>query len=179
MFVFNMKINSKLVFKIVFVILFLLILLMCVISISKVFKQNNNKETDIRPTDLNAISSSNYTNVLKTVHQNLNNYVGMKIKVTGFVYRLYDFDESQFVIAREMIVSADRQGVVVGFLCNLNGAKEYKDGTWVEIEGTITKGNYHGEIPIVEIYKINETKVPSDEYVYPPSQTYVPTSATL
>ena len=179
MFVCNMKINTKLLFKIIFVILFLLIILMCVIGFKNIFKEKEKKRTDVRPTNLNVISSSNYTNVLKAVHQNLDNYVGMKIKVTGFVYRLYDFNDSQFVIAREMIVSSDRQGVVVGFLCHLNGAKEYKDGAWVEIEGTITKGNYHGEIPVIEIYKINESKVPSDEYVYPPDQTYVATSETL
>ena len=31
--------------------------------------------------------------------------------------------------------------------------------------------------PIVE--KIKETKTPNDEYVYPPDESYVPTSATL
>ena len=49
----------------------------------------------------------------------------------------------------------------------------------VGIEGTITKGEYHGEIPVIEIEKIKETKTPSDEYVYPPDESYVPTSATL
>lgn len=180
MFICNMKVNSKLVFKIFFIILFILILLMCLIGILKIFNNSDTRvNDDIDTSKVNAISSSNYTNVLKNVHQNLDNYVGMKIKVTGFVYRLYDFNESQFVIAREMIVSSDYQGVVVGFLCHLNGAKEYKDGTWVEIEGTITKGDYHGQIPVIEIYKINETKVPNEEYVYPPDESYVATAEVL
>lgn len=74
-----------------------------------------------------------------------------------------------------MIVSSDYQAVVVGFLCELSNAKEYKDGSWIEVEGKIEKGNYHGEIPVIRIEKIKETKAPSDEYVYPPDDTYVPT----
>ena len=109
----------------------------------------------------------------------MNQYIGKKIKFVGFVYRLYDFPNDQFVLARQMIVSPDLQAVVVGFLCHLNGAEKYKDGCWVEIEGTITKGEYHGEIPVIEIENIKETKTPNDEYVYPPDESYVPTSATL
>ena len=42
-------------------------------------------------------------------------------------------------------------------------------------KGKITKGNYHGDMPIVKITKIEETSKPNDEYVYPPSDTYIPT----
>ena len=71
------------------------------------------------------------------------------------------------------------QAVVVGFLCYLNGAEKYEDGSWVEIEGVISKGEYHGEIPIIKITNIKEVNTPSDEYVYPPDENYIPTSATL
>ena len=175
-----MKLNEKLVFKIIFIILTIIVLIIFGIGIYKIFF---NKKTDngscINPSKINVISSSNYTNVLKAVHDNIDNYVGTKVRLTGFVYRLYDFTDNQFVIAREMIISADYQGVVVGFLCYLNEANKYKDGCWVEIEGTITKGDYHGKIPVIEIYKIKETKTPSDEYVYPPDKNYIPTSSAL
>ena len=32
-----------------------------------------------------------------------------------------------------------------------------------------------GEIPVIEIESIKEVKTPSEEYVYPPDQTYVAT----
>lgn len=180
MLIYNMKINSKALFKIVFVILFVIIIVLTGIGLYKIFSfQDGCVKNSLANENVNNISSANYTNVLKNVHENLNTYIGMKIKVTGFVYRLYDFNESQFVIAREMIVSSDYQGVIVGFLCNLNEASEYKDGTWVEIEGEITKGEYHGEIPVIEIYKIKETNIPNDEYVYPPDENYVATTYSL
>lgn len=182
MFVKNFKLNSKMIFKIIFVILFILIFMMCIFGVAKMLRskeQTTNPSNNISKGDINVLTTRNYTNVLKTVHSDLDTYVGKKIQFTGFVYRLYDFSNEQFVLGRQMIVSSDMQAVVVGFLCHLNGADKYKDGSWVEIEGTITKGDYHGAIPVVEIEKIKEVKTPSDEYVYPPEETYIPTSATL
>ena len=182
MFVKNFKLNSKMIFKIIFVILFILIFIMCIFGVAKMLRskeQTTNPSNNVSKGNINVLTTRNYTNVLKTVHSDLDTYVGKKIQFTGFVYRLYDFSNEQFVLGRKMIVSSDMQAVVVGFLCHLNGADKYKDGCWVEIEGTITKGEYHGAIPVVEIEKIKEVKTPSDEYVYPPEETYIPTSATL
>lgn len=182
MFIRNLKINGKMIFKSVFIILFILIFIMFAIGVYNIFK-NNEKVTadndDMSNNKINVISANNYSSVLKNVHNNLNAYIGIKIKFTGFVYRLYDFTGEQFVLGRQMIVSTDMQAVVVGFLCYLNNANKYKDGAWVEVEGTITRGDYHGEIPVIEINKIKEVKAPSDEYVYPPDENYIPTSATL
>ena len=79
-----------------------------------------------------------------------------------------------------MIISSDFQTVVVGFLCHYKDAITFKDSTWVEIEGRITKGTYQNkEMPILEILSIQETTKPSDEYVYPPDDNYIPTSLIL
>lgn len=121
----------------------------------------------------------NYTNVLQNVHNNIDKYVGQKIKFTGYVYRMYDFTDEQFVLARNMIVSSDFQTVVVGFLCHSKVASNFEIGTWVEIEGTITKGDYYGEIPVIEIEKINTVNPPTDEYVYPPDDSFVTTSTII
>ena len=181
MFIRNFKVNGKLIFKVVFIILLILILIMCGVGIYKIFNNKNccSDYDNYVENNINVIYANNYTNVLRAVHNDLNSYIGMKIKFTGFIYRLYDFSEDQFVLARQMIISSDYQGVIVGFLCSFNGADKYEDGCWVEIEGTITKGNYHGEIPVIKIEKIKETDVPSEEYVYPPSENYVQTSEVL
>lgn len=104
---------------------------------------------------------------------------GKKIKFSGFVYRLYDFSENQFVLAREMIVDKFSNNkanvVVVGFLCEYDDISNFANDTWVEIEGTITKGYYHSQIPVVKISSINKIDCPNDRYVYPPEGGYVST----
>lgn len=180
MFIFNFKIDKNLIFKCVFVALLILVLIIAFVGVGKII---NSKEKDDSACEnsekVNIISSSNYTDVLQTVHSNLDEYVGKKVSIVGYVYRLYDFSDNNFVIARQMIISQDMQAVVVGFLCDLNEGKQYKDGTWIQIEGTIQRGNYHGEIPMIKIDKIQEVNVPTDEYVYPPSTTYIPNSQGL
>ena len=181
MFIFNFKINGNRTAKIFMGCLCVIILILTIFICYRVIFNNFFKTNDsYLPKDtVYDISASNYTNVLQQVHNDINTYVGQKIHFIGYVYRLYDFNEEQFVIARNMIVSSDFQTVVVGFLCHSDVAKNYEDGTWVEIEGIITKGDYYGEMPIIEIENIKEVNVPNDEYVYPPDDSFVTTSTVL
>ena len=107
------------------------------------------------------------------------NYIGVKIHFTGYVYRVLDLKDNQFVLARDMIISSNYQAVVVGFLCEYDKAKNFNNDTWVEITGEIIKGDYHGDMPIIKITNIKKTNKPSEEYVYPPDESYIPTEGML
>lgn len=174
MFVYNIKINGAKTFKTIFIII-LILLLFIMGSVMWRFVNASKEKTDI----VCDIKASNYTNILKATHENINNYVGVKIHFTGYVYRVLDLKDNQFVLARDMIISSNYQAVVVGFLCEYDKAKNFNDDTWVEITGEITKGDYHGDMPIVKITNIQETNKPSEEYVYPPDESYIPTEGIL
>ena len=174
MFVYNIKINGEKTFKTIFIII-LILLLFIMGSVMWRFVNASKEKTDI----VCDIKASNYTNILKATHENINNYVGVKIHFTGYVYRVLDLKDNQFVLARDMIISSNYQAVVVGFLCEYDKAKNFNDDTWVEITGEITKGDYHGDMPIVKITNIQETNKPSEEYVYPPDESYIPTEGIL
>lgn len=177
MFVANFKVNKSMLFKIFLIIVAILIIILFSIAVKKVFDVRFTVNDNISK-DLYEISGDNYSDVLKEVHDNLDTYINQKIKFTGFVYRIYDFSENQFVLARNMII-ADNQSVIVGFLCNCKTAKDYPNNTWVEITGRITKGDYHGDMPILEIDTIKKVDKPNDEFVYPPSDSFIPTSTIL
>lgn len=183
MFVCNIKMNSSCVKKIV-VVLVVLILLAVFAFVGYRFYDSTSKvmvndEIPSAQSSQIEVNSNNYTDILKDSHENIDKYVGKSIKFTGFVYRLYDFSENQFVLAREMIISSDNQAVVVGFLCDGSASgvdsAGFEDRTWVEVEGVIVKGNYHGDMPVIKVKNINKTNVPNDEFVYPPSDSYVST----
>lgn len=184
MFVFNVKMNRDWIKKFFIAIVALLIIIVFIIvgykfyfSTSKIVV-NDDMPTSISNNYLD-ITSQNYTNILKDSHEHIDKYIGKKIKFTGFVYRLYDFNPNQFVLGREMIISSDNQVVVVGFLCinNCNDIdiSKFNNHSWVEVEGSITKGFYHGDLPVIEITCLKETSVPNDEFVYPPDDTYIST----
>ena len=162
----------------------MLLLLICIVVLVmlKIFKGAANSQensTCIPQSNVSKISAKNYTNILKSVHENIDSYVGKKINFVGYVYRILDLNENQFILSRDMIISSDRQSVIVGFLCEYNKAKEFEDNTWVEITGEITKGDYHGDMPIIKITDIKRVDKPNEEYVYPPDESYIPTNGLM
>ncbi len=181
MFVFNIKLDgnktAKIFIGILCVILLLITFFVCYKLIFNSFFKTND-DVNLRDTVYD-VNSQNYTNVLQNVHNHLNDYVGQKVKFSGFVYRLYDFTDSQFVLARNMIISSDYKYVVVGFLCDSNLISNYKDNDWIEVTGTITKGDYKGEIPIIKVETINKIDKPTDEFVYPPDSSFITTSTVI
>lgn len=180
MFIFNVKVNGNKLGKFFLISLLIAILIITVVVCYRIFGNNFFKTNDsIAKQEVQEITTRNYTNVLKSVHDDLNTYIGQKIKFSGYVYRMIDFKQNQFVLARDMIISSDFQTVVVGFLCECDEISSYQDATWVEIEGKITIGEYHGEMPIIKIEKICTIEKPSDEYVYPPDDSFIPTSTIL
>lgn len=180
MFVLNFKVNSNLILKLFLTILFFIVIGIVGISIYKLINSNTLSSDNCTDYDnIYNLNTSNYTNVLKTVHENLDSYIGQQICFSGYIYKVYDFNEKQFVLARDMIIDSNSQTLVVGFLCEYENINSFSPGCWVNITGTITKGDYHGEVPIIQIEEIKQIEKPSDEFVYPPDQTYVPTSSVL
>lgn len=178
MFVYNVKFNGKALVKLVFIIVAIAITIYFVVSAYRIYNNSFKVKDEINEPDVIQLTAENYTNVLKSVHDDLDSYVGKKICFTGYVYRLLDFKETEFVLARDMIVSSDMQTLIVGFLCDCKNAKNFENESWVEISGEITKGSYHGDMPIIQVKNIKQIEKPKDDiYVYPPDNTYVPTSA--
>lgn len=180
MFILNFKVNGNKLGKIFLGILLVIILIITFIVCYRIlgnqfFKTNDN----LKQNEVQELTVSNYTNVLKTVHDDIDTYVGQKIKFSGYVFRMLDFNQNQFVLARDMIISSDFQTVVVGFLSEYEEIKQYEDNTWIEIVGEITKGNYHGDMPILKIEQIQKIEKPQDEFVYPPDDSFVTTSTVL
>ena len=183
MFIYNIKINGGIALKTIIVLLSLFMLIVFGISIYRIFFTNGKIEINDRiiKNDITEIDGSDYTNILQAVHQNPSSYLGMKIKFTGYVYRLMDFKENQFVLARDMLINEEgTQSVVVGFLVEYKDANNFKNGEWINATGVIEMGKYHNkEIPVIKADYIKQVKALENPFVLPPSNTYIPTSGLL
>lgn len=178
MFVYNVKLNGKKLVKIILVIIAIAITIYFAISTYMIYSNSFKVKDEINNTNVINISTNNYTNILKSVHDDIDSFIGKEICFSGYVYRLLDFKETEFVLARDMIISSNMQTLIVGFLCDCKNAQNFADNSWVEIKGEITKGSYHGDIPVIKIKEIKQIEKPQDNiYVYPPDDAYVPTSA--
>ena len=180
MFVYNLKVNGTVIFRCIIVSIIIISLIVFSISIYNFYYKSKFILNDNLPSNSVAnIDTNQYTNILKQVYDDIDTYVGQSINFTGYVYKLCDFKESEFVLARDMVINSDSQTVVVGFLCSYDNAKNFKEGTWVNVTGTIIKGYFHDEIPVIDITKMEKTQEPEDSYVYPPDGTYIPTAVIL
>lgn len=183
MYIYNIKINGGKVLKIIIVLLSLFMLMVFLFSIYKIFYTSGKffVKDKIEQDEIKEINADEYTNILQAVHDDLESYVGLKIKFSGYVYRVLDFEENQFVLGRDMIINSENnQSVVVGFLCESKEIKKFENDEWIEIVGEITKGKYHNsEIPIIRVTEINKIDMPEKIFVLPPNNTYIPTSGIL
>ena len=183
MFIYNLKVNGGAALKIIIVILSIFMLGVFGFSVYKIFFTSGKfiVNDKMKKQDITEIQTENYTNILKAVHDDPDSYIGIKVNFTGYIYRVIDFKNEQFVIARDMFINESKtQSVVVGFLCEYKEASDFSNGTWVNITGTIEMGKYHNEqIPFINITEIKETTEPEDSSVMPPSNDYVPTSGMI
>lgn len=108
MFVCNIKLSKTKFFKCVLGIMAIFCIALVGMGISKIYHANENfeifsRDGDCMPSgDVAYLTDENYTNILKQVHENLDTYLGQKICYTGYVYRVDDLPEDQFILARDM-----------------------------------------------------------------------------
>ena len=114
------------------------------------------------------MNNSNFTTILRESHNNLEKYLGKRIKTSGYIFRRSDFPYANFVIARDMLIS-ENEANIVGFYCTYEFANEFENNQWVEATGTIILGDYFGPIPILKIDTIHKINTPNDIFVNPPN----------
>ncbi|WP_027700787.1 TIGR03943 family putative permease subunit [Metaclostridioides mangenotii] len=101
------------------------------------------------------------------IYMNIDNYIGFKISIKGFVYKDLEMDEDEFVPARLMMTCCVADLSPCGFVCKYNKASELEADTWVTVEGTIIKKERNGiEDPQIDVNNISSAE-PTEDYIYP------------
>ena len=169
MFICNLKLNKKVLCRI-FIVLSLFVVFFIILYSFYVIFFKKSQTCDSYKNNIIDLNESNYTNILKAANENIDSYIGVKVRVIGYVYRLIDFNESQFVVARDMKLNNSSQSLIVGFLCESKNASKYSDGTWVEVIGKIKRGKLNEELAILDVTSIREVSIPEHIFVNPPGK---------
>lgn len=158
MFIYNFKLNSK-------VLYISIILLVATFLISLNFIELFHKDVNTIPKEKldYMIDTENFAATIKAIHENIPDNIGKKVEITGFVFRMPDFDKKYFVCGRNMIVNGEDK--VAGILCEYDKCSEYEDGNWVKLRGEIIEGKYIDTMPVIKVTAIEKIKEYSDSYV--------------
>lgn len=158
MYICNLKLNIKKILIICLIVAIVITLALEIIDMKKTKVANYDYE----------LTSENFTDILKIVHDNIDINVGKTIKLSGFVFTLPDFKENNFVCGRDMLFEGEEK--VVGFLCEYSGNTKFIESEWVEITGEIIKGYYMGNMPVIKIKTINKITAPPNTFVDAPEE---------
>ena len=104
------------------------------------------------------ITEENFISTLSLLHDNIDKNLGKRIKLSGFVYTLPDFNDDFFICGRYTVDEDETK--VAGYMCNFDKSISLLENEWVEI-----KGNYNGEIPVINVDKITKIIAPANMYV--------------
>jgi putative membrane protein len=114
------------------------------------------------------MNDNNFARWLMEIHENLDNYLGTPITLTGFVFRDQSMNSEEFVTSRMMMVCCVADLEMVGFLGQSTDDTTFPLDTWVRATGTLTKAPYQGvTIPMIQVEVVEEVVRPRNEYVYP------------
>lgn len=95
-------------------------------------------------------------------------YIGRKIKMSGFVFKEEGFASDQLVLSRFMITHCLADASVLGFLTQFEEASIFEEDTWLEMEGVLDVTTYDGyEMPIIKATSWKVIDEPAEPYVFP------------
>lgn len=163
MFICNVKVNIKKI-----MIILAIIAVIIAVSLELGLFSGNNKKVNVYTDNFDyVITESNFTNMLKSIHEDIDKNIGKTVSISGFVFTMPDFKDNYFVCGRNMILSGNEK--VVGFLCDYEKASDLLESEWVEVTGIIEKGFYQTDMPIIKVKTIKKITAPENTFVNPPS----------
>ncbi|WP_391559578.1 TIGR03943 family putative permease subunit [Robertmurraya sp.] len=116
----------------------------------------------IKMTDKNFVSYSD------TITLYPEKFKGKQIEMTGFVYKEEGMQSKELVVSRFIITHCVADAGVIGFLADMDDAKQLNKDTWIQIQGILDVGSYGDmEMPVIKVTSWKKVNAPADPYVYP------------
>ncbi|WP_175990414.1 TIGR03943 family putative permease subunit [Bacillus sp. Marseille-Q1617] len=112
------------------------------------------------------VRDEQYIQTLSVVDENLDQYAGKEIQLTGFVYKDEGFAQDEIVVSRFTVTCCVADASVYGILARDEELGKLEPDTWINISGIIGKTDFNGsQMPVI--------KNPVFEKIDPPDNPYV------
>ncbi|MBB6176902.1 MULTISPECIES: TIGR03943 family putative permease subunit [Anoxybacillus] len=113
------------------------------------------------------VTDDQYVSTLNIINEQIDDMIGKRIKITGFVFRERDFATNEFVVARYGVTCCVADATVYGILVKTDQAAKWENDTWVKVEGIIDETMYRQWlVPVITKPSVTVVNEPEQPYVY-------------
>lgn len=125
-----------------------------------------NMANELKKQDKIIVNDSNYVMVLNILELYPNEFVGKKMQINGMVYPASSY--SKKTVGRALIICCTADAIFYGIPIIGNNLENFKQDTWVSIEGTIENISINSKtIACLKAEKAKKIIAPSNPYIYP------------
>lgn len=115
-----------------------------------------------------SIKDKGFMETVSSIDFYMNNFIGKKVEISGFVYRQEGMEENQFVVSRFAVQCCSADSAPFGFMVESSLGKSLNKDTWVSVSGTLGTTQYDGnEILKIDATRIQRIDAPASPYVFP------------
>lgn len=136
-------------------------------------KEMQENEYELLRTELSkkekiTMTEEDYIIYYDEINNNLEQHIGKRIQLNGFVLKEKEFAEDQLVISRFFVTHCIADANIVGFLSEFPEASSLEEDTWIEAMGTIDVTEFDGALlPVIKIEQWVKIQEPETPYLYP------------
>ncbi|WP_456273411.1 TIGR03943 family putative permease subunit [Bacillus sp. AK031] len=112
------------------------------------------------------VRDEQFIQTLSIIDENLDDFAGKEIQLTGFIYKDESFVENQAVISRFTVTCCVADAGVYGLLTEDDDLAALEPDTWVNVSGVIEKIDFHGNLmPVITNPVFEVIEAPENPYV--------------
>ena len=109
-----------------------------------------------------------YIETLTTLDLYRDRLEGIRVEISGFVYREEAMAGTRFAVSRFAMNCCSADAMPYGMLVDFPNASRYADDEWVKVTGTMKLGRYQdNEVMTLQATMIERIEAPDTPYVYP------------
>ncbi|WP_059106096.1 TIGR03943 family putative permease subunit [Shouchella shacheensis] len=129
----------------------------------------NNVEHSIKNEEGMLVGDESFMDVLGLLHFQLDQYIGVEVELSGFIYHDEALEPTEFTVGRFAFTCCAADSIGYGFIVEHLGddALLPVDG-WVKVKGVVQERELNGQtIPSITATEVSEISEPERPYVYP------------